>query len=167
MFDWAGLRKRGTRTVCSRSCDEFPWNVLINFDTPVELRRWSVSLVNKPLLDTLFGGDGDFFLITFGSIRISSGSTIGFILNSVTCGTGEFCWLFEGDSLGDERFVVVNGGDARFLNVVSVPFDGLCCWDDNGDERLLTVVESKSKRIHLLYLLYLCFVIYQNHVYYV
>jgi hypothetical protein len=67
---------------------------------------------------------------------------MGFILNSVTCDIGEFCWLFDGDSLGDERFVVVNGGDERFLNV-SVPFVGLCCWDDNGDERLLTVVESK------------------------
>jgi hypothetical protein len=71
---------------------------------------------------------------------------MGFILNSVICDIGEFCWLFDGDSLGDERFVVVvvvvNGGDERFLNV-SVPFVGLCCWDDNGDERLLTVVESK------------------------
>ncbi len=126
--------------------EEFPWNVFINFDTPVELRRCSDSLVNKPLFEFFFVGDGDFFFVKFDSIRISSGSTMGFILNSVTCETGEFCWLFDGDSLGDERFVVVNGGDARFL-AVSLPFVGLF-WDGGGDVRLCVGWSNLRKLIN-------------------
>ena len=149
MSAWVGLRNRGTRTVCSSSWVGLPWNVWINFDTPVELRRCSISLVNKPLLEVFVVGEGDFFFVTLDSIRISSGSTIGFILNSVTWDDeGECCWLFAGDCLGDGRFVGVDGGGERFF-VESGRFVGLCCWEDVGDERLLVVVvvvvESKWK----------------------
>lgn len=148
-FSATGLRKRGTRIVCSRSWPvPLPWNVWINFDTPVELRRWSVSLVNKPwlLFNVLFEGEGDFFLFPVGSIRISNGSTTGFMLNPVTCEPGEFCWLFDGDCRGDERlFVVVNGGDERFLNASFPPLLGLCCCDDDGEERLFAVVVVESR----------------------
>lgn len=113
---------------------------MINFDTPVELRRCSVSLVNKPFVEVLPVGDGDFFFVKLESILIWRGSTIGFIFDSSTFDTGECCWLFDGDSRGDIRLFVVKGGDERFFDMSWPLVVGLCCWDVGGDERLTAVV---------------------------